>query len=217
MNDTITNIAQTIRTSKKELFVQIILVFFVPIFLINARVIPIQMRSVALVSIVFFLLLVLLKEKWNFNMLGIQKSTIRTYFPVYLIFTILGVLLISQLGERIGFEELHKWWRYKHFLYLFFIVSAFQEIAYRGYLIPALAKLTDSPLLIILCNTLLFTLLHTIFPNPLINLPLAFIGGFGFSILYMKYPNLPLIILSHSILNFVAVLYGFFIVPGVTY
>jgi membrane protease YdiL (CAAX protease family) len=217
MNESLKNKALHIRTSKKELFLQILLVFVLPIFLIKSGIIPIQMRTLALISIVFVLLLVLLKEKWTFAMLGLEKSTIKKYILFYAIFTALGVIIISQLGEKVGLEELSKWWKYKHFLYLFFIVSLFQEIAYRGYLIPALAKLTSSPLLIIVCNTLLFTLLHTIFPNLLLNLPLALIGGLGFSIMYIKYPNLPLMILSHSILNFVAVLYGFFIIPGVTY
>lgn len=217
MNEFFKNKAAHIRTSKKELFAQILLVFVLPIFLIKSGVIPIQMRSLALISIVFVLLLVLLKEKWTFSMLGLETSTIKKYFLRYAVFTTIGVIIISQLGENIGLEELSMWWHYKHFLYVFFIVSLFQEIAYRGYLIPALAKLTNSPLSIIVCNTLLFTLLHTIFPNLLFNLPLALIGGFGFSIMYMRYPNLPLMIVSHSILNFVAVLYGFFIIPGVTY
>ena len=59
--------------------------------------------------------------------------------------------------------------------------------------------------------------LHSIFPNPTIGLPIAFIGGLGFALMYMKYPSLLLIIISHSIINFFVVLYGFFVIPGVTY
>lgn len=217
MHESLIQNAHTIRTGKKELFLQILLVFIIPIFLIKGGIIPLQLRSLILISVVFVLLLVLLKEKWTLPMLGIQKAPIKKYFVHYAVFTAIGVVIISQLGEKIGYEELAQWWQHKHFLYLFFIVSLFQEIAYRGYLIPALIKLSRSPLSVIVCNTLLFTLLHTIFPNLLVNLPLALLGGFGFAILYMKYPNLPLIIVSHSVLNFVAVLYGFFSIPGLTY
>jgi membrane protease YdiL (CAAX protease family) len=59
--------------------------------------------------------------------------------------------------------------------------------------------------------------LHVIFPNPMIGLPIAFIGGIGFAVMYLRYPSLPLIILSHALINFFVVLYGFFVVPGVTY
>lgn len=217
MNPQLITAINKIRTGKTELFLQIILVFVIPIMLLDAHVVPLKLRSIFLIACVVLLLIILSKERWTLSMLGIQKTGFRQALIPYLIFTAIGFFFISQLGERIGREELAAWWRHPHFLYLFLIVSVFQEIAYRGYLIPALGKVSKSPLWILLCNTLLFVFLHTIFPGLLFNLPLAFLGGLGFAIIYMKYPNLPLIIISHSILNFVAVLYGFFIVPGLTY
>jgi len=55
----------------------------------------------------------------------------------------------------------------------------------------------------------LFALPHAMYPHPEINTPIAFVGGLWFAVLYLVYPNLLLISLSHAALNFTAVLYGF--------
>jgi membrane protease YdiL (CAAX protease family) len=213
LHETIT----TIKTSIAELCAQIIFVFIVPIVLINTGIIPVTYRVLTLVVLVTVLFILLIKEKWTFKMLGFKKEFSLKEVLVYTIFTLLGVLVITQLGEHIGREELTQWWKHPHFLYLFFVVSLFQEMAYRGYLMPALGKITSSPIRIILTNAALFTFLHSIFPNYLINLPLAFIGGIGLALIYRRYPNLILIVICHAVLNFFAVLYGFFMIPGVTY
>ncbi len=207
-----------IRTSKRELVAQILTVFIFPIVLIQLGFIPLGARVFVLIFLVSLLVIILFTEKWTLAMLGVTKAGIKKYFLPYLIFTAAMVLLITAFGESVtGKEELGNWWTKQHFLYLFFIVSLFQEIAYRGYLIPALGKLIAKPQIVFLCNIVLFTFLHAIFPDPLVSLPVAFAGGIGFAAMYMKYPSLPLIIISHALLNFFAVLYGFFVIPGVTY
>ncbi len=206
-----------INVSKTEICVQIFLIFILPILLIKFGIIPIHLRVFLLVILVCFLTAVVFREKWLPSIWGVHKYNYKKYLLAYSIFTICGVFAVSQFGEHIGREELSRWWTYSHFLYVFIIVSAFQEIAYRGYLIPALGKLTSSPVSIVVWNTLIFTFLHVIFPNQLVGLPLAFMGGLGFSIMYLIFPSLPLIIISHSVLNFAVVLYGFFVIPGITY
>lgn len=215
MNNDLINIIQKINTSKREIFWQIIIIFIIPIILIQTGVIPISQRFITLTIITVLFISVLITEKWTPSMLGVKRNPfLKKHIISYSIFTIVGLLFINLFGEKIGQEELTHWWTYSHFLYLFFFVSTFQEILYRGYLIPAIGKLSSRPLVIILCNALVFTFLHAIFPDRYVGLPLALIGGIGFAIMYIKYPNLILIILSHSILNFYAVLYGFFTIPG---
>ncbi len=218
MHPEISRAIAEIRTSKRELVAQILTVFIFPIILIQLGFIPINARIFVLIFLVSLLVVILFTEKWTLAMLGVAKASIKKYFLPYLIFTAITVLLITMFGESVtGKEELGRWWTERHFLYLFFIVSLFQEIAYRGYLIPALGKLIAKPEIVFFCNVVLFTFLHAIFPDPLISLPVAFVGGIGFAAMYMKYPSLPLIILCHALLNFFVVLYGFFVIPGVTY
>lgn len=218
MNKSLRSSIAAIRTSTHELFLQIVLVFILPIILLYAGVIPVEKRIIVLGIMVGALVLVLFLEQWNLKMLGIRRDTIKDYLVPYIVFTFAMVLLITLFGENITKkEELAQWWNHNHFLYRFLIVSGLQEIAYRGYLMPALGKITQKPVLLILSNAIIFTFLHILFPNPLVGLPVAFIGGVGFAIMYYRYPNLPLIIISHSIINFCIILYGFFVIPGITY
>jgi membrane protease YdiL (CAAX protease family) len=85
-----------------------------------------------------------------------------------------------------------------------------QEIAYRGFLFPKLQELSQKWWVVIGANTVLFTFLHIIYPIPGIMLPVAFFSGLALSIMYRYYPNLILISLAHAVLNFIAVLHGFF-------
>lgn len=210
-------IASRITASKRKLALQTAVLFLIPIILIQLYIIPLGVHTMFLIGIGILLTGVLIKEKWTFEMLGMTNSFKKHYILAYCIFTVVGVVVISQMGELSGRNGLSQWWQYRHFLYLFFVVSLFQELAYRSYLIPVLGKLTASPAVVIFSNAVFFTFLHIIYPNFLFNLPLAFVGGIGFAYMYIRFPSLPLIVISHAILNFVAVLYGFFIVPGITY
>jgi len=203
-----------IRTSIPELCAQILLVFIIPIVLINAKVLPVQYRVVILTVLVGLLFVVLISEKWTFRMLGLTTKIPRKALLVYTLFTIASAVFIAVAGIHLGQSPSGPWWQYQHFVYLFFIVSVVQEIAYRGYLMPALATFEKSPLALMLTNAALFTFLHSIFPNYLLNLPLAFIGGIAFAWIYYKYPYTFLIIISHAVLNFVAVWYGFFTISA---
>ncbi len=203
-----------VTTSKTELILQILLIFILPVALIKFGIIPISMRIPVLVAVAALTLFVLIKEKWTLNMFHVDMQSVKKYYPQYILFTVVGVVMISVLGENLGKEEIARWWTYPHFLYLFFVVSLFQEILYRGYLIPALQKLLNETAVVILCNTIIFTFMHMLFQNPQVGLPLAFIGGIGFATMYIRYPSLPLIVLSHAVLNFCALLYGFFLVHG---
>ena len=218
MHRNIRHAISRIETSRIEIFIQIVLVFIIPVALIYAKIIPITDRVFVLVGMVTLFAGILVYEKWTPDMFFLHRSSMKQYFLPYLAFTIIMMVLLIGFGEYIiKNEEIQRWWTHSHFLYLFFIVSFFQEVAYRGYLIPALGKLSRNVPMIVITNTLIFVFLHTIFPNPMVGLPVAFVGGIGFAVMYLRYPSLPLIILSHAALNFCAVLYGFFIIPGVTH
>lgn len=62
----------------------------------------------------------------------------------------------------------------------------------------------------VVSNALIFTFAHVIYPNKKINLPLIFVAGMAFAVIYFYYPNLILIAISHIILNYAALLFGFF-------
>jgi membrane protease YdiL (CAAX protease family) len=217
VNSVFLQIVDSIKTRKFEIWLHIVSIFIFPILLLKSGVIAVEDRVWTLVVLVVILVLVLISESWNFFMLGEIKSNFKKYIWRYVGFTFIGVLFLVIFGEKTGHEEVSRWWTYPHFLYMFFVVSFFQEIAYRGYLIPALLKILPNTFLVVVLNALLFTFMHIIFPHAIVTLPIAFLGGFSFALMYLRYPSLPLVVVSHAILNFVAVLYGFFVIPGVTY
>lgn len=214
MRDTIYTFAKKVPTSRTGLCIQIFLVFILPILLIQLGILPLHYRIWILVGITTLLVAILIHQRWTLTMLGISTHAMQKACVPYAFFTTVAVLGIALFGEGIGREEMSHWWMHGHFLYGFFITSLFQEIAYRGYLIPALAKIIPKRSFVIIANAFLFMILHSIFPTPALGLPLAFVGGMGFAFMYLRYPNLPLIIVSHAIINFFVVLYGFFMVPG---
>lgn len=217
MEPHLTQTISSIKTPKRELVAQIFVVFIVPILAIYYGFVPATYRIWVLGGVMTLFILLLMQEKWTRSMLGLGKVQLKKYILPYVIFTAVAVAVTAYYGEGIGHEELQAWWTHSHFLYKFFLVSLFQEVGYRAYLIPALGKLVSKPALIVVLNAILFTFLHIIFPQQMVGLPLACIGGLGFALMYMRYPSLILIILSHSIINFFVVLFGFFVIPGVTY
>ena len=198
--------------SKKIAFFQIVGIFVIPILLMYYNFISKGLRVYMLILMCFGIYWIMRKEKWTLPSIGLSTHTFKKYLIPYLIFMALGVTSIAMFADRFEMEPQSQWWTMPHFLILFIVVSVLQEFAYRAFLIPKLKVLFTDRLGIVLINALLFTLLHIIFPIPQIMLPMAFIGGLVFAVIYMKYPNLVLVSIAHSVLNFVAVLHGFFVI-----
>lgn len=201
----------TIDDKQKALW-QIIAIFIIPIMLIYYDIIPKDFRVIILTVMCTVIYLFIKKEKWSIHEIGLSNHTFKKYLMPYLIFMITGVFGIVLFADKFNMDPQPEWWTKPHFLFMFIIVSVFQEFAYRAFLIPKLKIVFSDNLGIVLINALLFTLLHIIFPFPQIMLPLAFSGGLVFAVIYIKYPNLVLVSIAHSVLNFVAVLYGFFVI-----
>lgn len=199
--------------SKEQIVLgQIFLIFIAPVLLIYYGFIPRESRMIVLIVVSLFVYSIILKEKWSNSELGFVKNNFKKYLIPYLVFMIVGVFTIILYARNFDMQIQDLWWTKPHFLFLFIFVSFLQEFAYRGFLIPKLKMIFTDRLGVVFINALLFTLLHIIFPIPQVMLPLAFIGGLVFSVLYIKYPDLILVSIAHSVLNFVAVLYGFFVI-----
>ena len=96
-----------------------------------------------------------------------------------------------------------------HFLFLFVPISIVQQFIYQSVLLQKLLESVPPWATIMMCG-LCFGYMHTVFPRRWRNFILATIGGLLFSSLFYFYPNFLLAILSHMVLNFAAVYYGFF-------
>ncbi len=165
---------------------------------------------IALGVMCLFIYGIMRREHLDHSHIGLAVP-IKKHFKPYLLWTLTAALFIIGYSLVFDFTPSATWWINPHFWFPFLLVSFFQEFAYRGFLPILLKRITRSPLIEIFLNAFLFTLLHVLFPHLFIALPLAFLGGLFFSTLYHFYPDLVLVSVSHAILNFIAVMFGFFV------
>ncbi len=193
---------------------QIFFIFILPIALLMFGIVPVEWRMVVLCIAMLFMYGVIQKENITDHEMGLGNKDFKKALAAYTLFTIVGALLLIKLSAFFGIDPKIVWWKSPHLLFVFLPVSLLQEIAYRGFLFHKLKQISSKWWVIIGANTVLFTILHVIYPLPQIMLPLAFFSGIGFALMYRYFPNLILISLAHAVLNFIAILYGFFYFSG---
>lgn len=199
-------------TREKEIvLVQIIYLFILPVFLLYFGIIPGEYRFVLLMTVALMLLGIVHKSKWSLSDVGFKNDWISDW-KVYFLFTLGGVLFLYWLATVVPHSPFVEWDENKKFLILFAPISILQEIIFRGVLIKMLLKAFKSLEVIIFINAIVFALIHVIYMNAVFVLPLTFIAGIAFAWIYIYKPNIILISISHTILNFVAMILGFFVI-----
>ncbi|MFA6251081.1 MAG: type II CAAX endopeptidase family protein [Candidatus Paceibacterota bacterium] len=200
-----------LKQERELVWVQILYLYLIPVLLLYFKVIPNDFRILMLLIVTFIIYGIARFEKWNSEDFGIQKSW-KKYFWPYFIFTAVGVGLLFIIEElKIGTPFLN-WWKNAKFLLLFIPLSFIQELIFRGVLMNMLRRVFTNMWFIIILNAAIFALMHIIYLKAYFTLPFTFIAGIGFAWMYYKYKNLLLISISHTILNFVAMIFGFFII-----
>ncbi len=149
-------------------------------------------------------------QHWTIFQLGIRFDNFYLALVPYTIFTIAGLIVIFFASRYIKHRHPRRWYRDPHFLFLFVPISISQEIIYRSFLMNKLEYLSGSIIFVVLLNAILFAFIHSIYPHAKFTVLLGFLSGLGFASVYYYFPNLILISISHSILNFVAVWFGLF-------
>ncbi len=198
--------------SKRLILTQIFIIFVLPVFLLYFNIVSISWRMIFLAISSLIIYGIIRREEWSYEEMGLRYDNFKKAMPFYLVFVIIGALALFFIDNKLNLPDVDTTSRIIRTWIFFIPISVFQEFAFRSFLIPMLKKLYDNNYIVILINAILFTLIHVIFPNLGIGLPLAFVSGILFAWLYIKYPNLVLISLAHSVLNIIAVLLGFFVV-----
>ncbi|MEI6581052.1 MAG: CPBP family intramembrane glutamic endopeptidase [bacterium] len=198
--------------SKRLMLVQIFLIFILPVFLIYFNILPVSWRMVLLAICSLMIYGIISRENWSFEDLGLHHHNYKKAIPFYASFAVLGVLILFFIHHETNAPDIESRIFFIKTFAFFIPISVFQEFAFRSFLIPRLKMIYKNEFFIIFFNAILFTLIHIIYPNWGIGLPLAFFSGVFFAWLYIKYPNLVLISITHAILNITAVLLGFFVI-----
>ncbi len=196
---------------KEIVWVQILYLFVVPILLLYFKILPGNFRFVLLLTVALLLYGIVRRAHWTDTDFGIKKNFMEDIVP-YTLFTVGGVLFLVWLAQVVPHSPFLEWWENAKFLLLFIPLSLLQEIIFRGILMNMLERTFTSAIFIITLNAAVFAMMHVIYLNSLFVLPLTFLAGIGFAWMYYQYKNLYLISISHTILNFVAMILGFFII-----
>lgn len=196
--------------SKRLIIAQIFVIFVLPVFVLYFKILSSDWRMILLALSAIALYGIIRHEKWTHEDMGLRHDNFKKAIPFYTLFTVIGIIALFIIQHKMGLQNLNT----KEFFirtWAFFIpVSVFQEFAFRSFLIPRLKHLYNNNFTVIIVNAILFTLIHIIYPNLGIGLLVAFVPGVFFSWLYLKYPNLLLVSISHAVLNIIAVMLGFF-------
>lgn len=202
---------EDIKQEREIVWVQILYLYIIPTLLLYFGVVSKDLRAVLLTVIVILLFGIVRHAKWSYHDMGIERDFMKDIIP-YSLVTLGGVLFLVWLAQIVPHEPFLNWWKNLRFLLLFIPISILQEIVFRGILMNMLRRAFSSPIFIITLNAALFAFMHVIYLNSMFVLPMTFIAGIGFAWMYYKYKNLILISVSHTILNFVAMILGFFII-----
>lgn len=199
------------KRQKEIVLVQILYLFIIPVLLLYFKVLPGNFRFLLLVGVTLLLFGIIRYAKWTYGDMGIRRDFMKDILP-YSLFTIGGIFFLVWLAQVVPHSPFLKWWGNIQFLILFIPISILQEIVFRGVLMNMLRRAFTNPIFIIILNAALFAMMHVIYLNSIFVLPMTFIAGIGFAWMYYQYQNLPLISLAHTILNFTAMILGFFVV-----
>jgi len=199
------------KKQKELVWVQILYLYITPVLLLYYGVFPGDLRIVVLFIVSVLLYGIVRRAKWSFRDMGVSRDFMKDFIP-YSVFTVASVGFLFWLYEISNQTSMFEWWRNAKFLLLFIPISILQEVALRGILMNMLRRAFKNPVFIILLNSCIFALIHIIYLNATFVLPFTFIAGVGFAWMYYQYPNLVLISISHTILNFVGMVLGFFVV-----
>jgi membrane protease YdiL (CAAX protease family) len=200
-----------LKKERELVWLQILYLYIVPVLLLYFKVLPGNFRFAMLLGVAILLLGIVRHNHWTHSDLGITRDFMKDIIP-YSLFTIGGVLFLIWLSAIVDHEPFLNWWNNLEFLLLFIPISVLQEIIFRGVLMNMFRRAFRSPIFIIVLNALVFALMHVIYLNSTFVLPMTFIAGIGFAWIYYKYENLVLISIAHTILNFIAMIFGFFVI-----
>lgn len=196
---------------KELVWLQILYLYIIPVLLLYFKILPGNLRFMMLFGVAVLLFGIVKHSKWSYSDMGIHKDFMKDIIP-YSIFTVGGVFFLVWLAQIVPHTPFLEWEENAKFLLLFIPISILQEIVFRGILMNMLERTWKSVYFIIALNAVVFAMMHVIYLNSVFVLPMTFIAGVGFAWMYYQYKNLPLISAAHTILNFTAMILGFFII-----
>jgi hypothetical protein len=181
---------------------------YLPILLIWFDVIPFTFRFHVLAAVLFTFVLFGLYRGYGLNEVGITLNHLRKSMLANTLFCAaggLGVYLVFLGGFQMPREHSHS---LTSFLLYIAVLAPVQEFIFRGIMFAEMkrCRIAD-PRIMLLISTVSFSFLHIIYDYPPLLL-ITFISGLAWGMMYLRWPSLLGISISHALLGAFAMFLG---------
>lgn len=149
---------------------------------------------ISIFIVLLFLIFFVKDIKWK-NM-GLVPGSLWNGWKSVLLFNIFVFIFIQLLIQFVGIPS---WMTDKDPIMALFLIVFSQEIIFRGLFISWLEKWGKQRALWI--STIIFGLIHLVFPGPWTITFLSFVGGYFWGWHFLKFRNIYLLTISHLIVN----------------
>jgi len=189
------------------IFLEIFIAAILPGLFWYYRIIKFKHRWKVFAAVFIFTALCAVFEHIPIGELGLNTNNLTKSVLAYALFTALGVVCIFILAKITGKKlDLGR----ANTAGVVFLKSLSQEFVYRSFLLLKLTYIFNSVLLVIFLNSVLFVLPHFVYKDGWWGLIISFVAGAAFATMYIYFPNLILISLSHFVLLFTVSSFGIF-------
>ena len=181
---------------------------YVPVLLIWSGLIPFACRFQVLAAVLLVLVALGVNRGFDRRELGFTLAHSRQALGWNLLFLAVGAVALCALARSGWTMPRQSDYPLTAFLFYLLFLGPVQEVIFRGILFAEMRKcgIVDGKLLVLI-STCTFCFLHIIYNNPSVLL-LTLVSGFVWGVLFLRWPSIWGVSLSHSLLGALAMFLG---------
>ena len=181
---------------------------YVPVLLIWSGLIPFACRFQVLAAVLLVLVALGVNRGFDRRELGFTLAHSRQALGWNLLFLAVGAVALCALARSGWTMPRQSDYPLTAFLFYLLFLGPVQEVIFRGILFAEMRKcgIVEGKLLVLI-STCTFCFLHIIYNNPSVLL-LTLVSGFVWGVLFLRWPSIWGVSLSHSLLGALAMFLG---------
>ena len=186
----------------------LVAVCYVPVLLIWTGLIPFACRFQVLAAVLLVLVALGVNRGFDRRELGFTLAHSRQALGWNLLFLAVGAVALCALARSGWTMPRQSDYPLTAFLFYLLFLGPVQEVIFRGILFAEMRKcgIVEGKLLVLI-STCTFCFLHIIYNNPSVLL-LTLVSGFVWGMLFLRWPSIWGVSLSHSLLGALAMFLG---------
>jgi membrane protease YdiL (CAAX protease family) len=192
----------------RRFVLRLLLVCYVPVLLIWSGLIPFACRFQVLAAVLLVLVALGLHRGFDRRELGFTLAHSRRAIGWNLLFLAVGAVALCALARSGWTMPRQSDYSLTAFLFYLLFLGPVQEVIFRGILFAEMRKcgIVEGKWLVLI-STCTFCFLHIIYNNPSVLL-LTLVSGFVWGVIFLRWPSIWGVSLSHSLLGALAMFLG---------